>query len=203
MLLRQNLPLFSPPVLAQKHCRALLLQFVLAELFEAQEAFQEKQNCESIFSIHPQFFPYDWAMPSGAFNKIKEYENLLKRNFSEEAKVIKVFEDTLKKILISWEKKKRLPHKSSFAKTLRQLYSALEPLLETCKKNENLIFFLLKHRKKIDAMMHEGYFRDYLLRIYPCGLEVLGEKMCDKYHQRGFIAQVAELKFLITELIHV
>jgi hypothetical protein len=50
--------------------------------------------------------------------------------------------------------------------------------------------------------MQEGHLRNFLLQVHPCGLETLGENMCDQYHQRGFIAQIPELKLLMTELIH-
>ena len=92
--------------------------------------------------------------------------------------------------------------KTQFEKTLQALFVSLEPLLEACKQNENLIYFLLKNRLAIDALMQEGHLRGFLIKVHPCGLETLGENMCDQYHQRGFIAQIPELKLLMTDLIH-
>lgn len=202
MLLSQDLSLFSPQVLTERHHRALLLQFILSELFEAHRAFLSGSSWKSILSSHPRFFPYDWAAPSGSLNKMKEHAILLKKSFPDFVKQVKVFEQLFEKTLSSWEKKKKIP-KKHFEKTLQALYSSLEPLLETCRENENLIFFLLKNCQAIDALMqNKGYLRSFLIRNHPCGLETLGEKMCDKYHRRGFISQIPELKLLMADLIH-
>jgi hypothetical protein len=202
MLLNRDLSLFSPQALAKRHNRALLLQFILAELFEAHKAFLTNRSWEFILSCHPRFFPYDWAAPSGFLNKMKEHGLLLKKSFPDHARPVKGFEQLFKKTLSSWEKKKKIP-KKQFEKTLQMLYSSLEPLLETCKENENLIYFLLKNRQTIDELMQKGYLRNFLISVHPYGLEILGEKMCDQYHQRGFISQIPELKILMTDLIHV
>jgi len=92
--------------------------------------------------------------------------------------------------------------KKQFTKTMQNLYTSLEPLLEMCRENENLVYFLLKRRSSIDALMHPGYLRDFFHKIHPQGLETLGEKMCDQYHGRGFIAQIPEFKLLLVELLH-
>jgi hypothetical protein len=143
MLLSRDLSLFSPQALAKRHNRALLLQFILAELLEAHKAFLAGDNWETILSCHPRFFPYDWAEPSGFLNKMKEHELLLKKSFPDHAKTVSCFEKTFKKIFSFGEKKKKMP-KKQFEKTLQALYVSLEPLFEACKQNENLICFLLK-----------------------------------------------------------
>lgn len=200
MLLNRDLSLFLPQATTQRHNRALLLQFILAELFEAHKAVSA-DDWKTIFTWQPRFFPYDWATQSGHLNKFKEHGLLLKKSFPDYPKTIREFECLLKKVFSTWEDKKK-SSKKQFEKTLKMFYSSLEKLLEACKENENLIYFLLKNRKSIDAIMQPEHLRNFLLRIHPCGLETLGEKMCDKYHERGFISQIPELKLLITDLIH-
>ncbi len=201
MQLNRDLSLFSPQALALRHNRALLLQFVLLELFGAHRAFFADAEWISIFSHHPRFFPYDWAVPSGFLNRMHEHGILLKKSFPDLGLSVKKFEQIVNRFFSSWEKKKKIVT-ATFQKAIREIYFALEPLLEACKENENLLFFLLKHRSTIDSVTNKGYLRNFLLKMHPCGLETLGEKMCDKYHQRGFISQIPELKLLIADLIH-
>ncbi len=186
--------LFSPQALAERPHRALLLQFMLSELFQAQQIFLAGGSWEEIFSSHPRFFPYDWASPSGSLNKLREHGRLLKNSFPDRAKTVKTFETRLEKIF--------LKKKNPIEKSLQTLYLILEPLIEVCKNDENLTHFLLKHRQSIDCLLQKGHLHQFLIRIHPSGLETLGEKMCDQYHERGFISQIPEFKLLMTDLIH-
>jgi hypothetical protein len=201
MLFNQDVSLFLPQALSKRHNRALLLQFVIAELLQAYRAYLTNQSWDTIFSSQPCLFPYDWAKPLGYLNKVRGHAILLKKSFPDHSKPTKEFEKMIRKILFAWEGKKKVS-KKQFEKALQSLYFALVPLLQVCKENENLIFFLLKNRLIIDDLIQKGYLRDFLLKIHPCGLETLGEKMCDRYHQRGFISQITELKSFMNELIH-
>ena len=163
------------------------------------KAFHRNASWESILSWQPRFFPYDWAAPTGHLNKVKEHGLLLKKSFPEHSRAVKKIETLIKKAFLAWENKKS---DHQVEKILNALYLALEPLVEACKDNENLIYFLLKNRAVIDALVKPGHLRQFLMVIHPSGLETLGEKMCDKYHQRGFISQIPELKLLMTDLIH-
>jgi hypothetical protein len=183
---------FSPHALSERHHRALLLQFVIYELIAAHKAFL---NDENVYSPHPRFFPYDWATQARPLNKVYEHALLMKRSFADHPKPMAKWEKTFVKLTESSSEK--------FTLALRAVFEALEPLMLACKEDENLVFFLLKHRVVIDGILQEGYVRNFLLAAHPSGLESLGEKMCDKYHQRGFFAQIPEFKLLITELIHV
>jgi hypothetical protein len=195
MLWGQELSLYSPQVLGERDHRCLLLQFLLFENLEAYKAAKEGRS-EEVFTSHPRFFPYDWARPSGHLNRLYEHSLLLKKSFPEHGKLVKHYEKTLLKILRS------LPKKEGLLAASQMLYSALEPLIEVCKESENLLFFLLKKRSMIDELHGNGYLQRFILKIHSDGLETLGEKMCDQYHQRGFFSQIPEFKLLLTELLH-
>jgi hypothetical protein len=201
MLLKKRISLFSPRTISERHHRSLLIQFILFELFEAYRAYCRKENWENILSFHPRHFPYDWSAVTGYLNKAQEHSILLKDSFPDHSRLVKHFEGQFSKILASLSKKKKIPQ-DQFVKSLQTIYFAFEPFIKTCKDNENLLHFLLKHRETIDALMHQGYLYAYLLKIHPCDLETLGEKMCDQYHQRGFFSQIPEFKILLTELAH-
>ncbi len=199
MLWNKDLTLFAPQAISEKHHRSLLIQFMLFELFEAYKSLKENR-WENILTPHPRFFPYDWAKMSGHLNKLQEHSLLLANSFPEQHIAMQALEEVLEGAVISLSAKmtpKRLTH------ALSSLYKAIEPFTRHCKENENLLSFLLKHRTSIDALTEKGHLHRFLLELHPEGLETLGEKMCDQYHQRGFFSQIPEFKLLLTELIHV
>ena len=190
MLWSQELSLYSPQALSEKHHRSLLVQFLLFETIEAHRAMMAG-NWGAVMTPHPRFFPYDWAISAGHINKIQEHGLLLKNSFPEKARAVKNFERVLSKI----------DERDDFEPILQKIYLALEPFIEICKESENLLFFLLKNRQTVDALKGKGYLHSFILKIHSCGLESLGEKMCDQYHQRGFFSQIPEFKLLLTELL--
>ncbi|MBS0604614.1 MAG: hypothetical protein JSS60_06200 [Verrucomicrobia bacterium] len=201
MLWNSDLSLFSPQALSERENRGLLIQFLLSELIEAYKSVQSGK-LDAVVTPHPRFFPYDWSAKTGYLNKILEHALLLQKSFPDRARAVKNCERTLSKTLASFSKKKKLD-KEQMHSTLQTVYSSLEPLIEACKENENLLFFLLKNRTALDALTRKGHLQEFLGKIHPCGLEILGEKMCDQYHQRGFFSQIPEFKLLLTELSHV
>lgn len=199
MLWSRNHSLFSPQVLSERPNRSLLLQFLLLEIIEARRAV-ETGNWSNLLTVHPCFFPYDWGRASGCLNRAREHSLLLGCSFPKHKTLVKRFEKALTKQILVLSKKKAPRMQMDLC--LRATYTALEPLLELCGENENLLFFLLKNRREIDALMQPGHLCTFLLKIHPNGLETLGEKMCDQYHQRGFFSQIPEFKLLLTELLH-
>ena len=195
------LSLFSPRAISEKQHRGLLVQFILFELLEAYKACCQRGNGELVLSLHPKHFPYDWSATTGFLNKAQEHSVLLKEAFLDVPRLVKNYEKVFVKELTSLAKRKKKTHEY-VVQSLKKIITALEPLLEIGKNNENLIHFLLKNKEAIDALMNSGYLREFLSRIHPCELEALGEKLCDQYHQRGFFSQIPEFKILLTELAH-
>ncbi len=196
MLWCRNFSLLSPQMLAEKEHRGLLLQFLLSDLFEAEKAFNNSEDWVWILSHHPSMIPYDWAVRTGYLNKVQEHAILLKDSFPEIPRKVQALEKVLDKHLD--------PHikdsPDSFYTALRKIYLALEPFLLLCKENENLLFFLLKNKSVLDRMVERDTLKDFLFRAYPEGMDVLGEKMCDQYHRRGFFSQIPEFKLLLSDL---
>jgi hypothetical protein len=205
-VLHRSLPnrvvsLFSPQAISEKHHRALLIQFILFELFASYKASQLQEDWETILSPHPRHFPYDWSAVTGYFNKAHEHSLLLTESFPDHAQHVVTFQRTFSKHLTFLAKKKKISL-FLFTTALQKIYSKLEPLIEICRENENLLHFMLKNRETIDGFVGEGHLRSFLVKIHPQGLQLLGEKVCDQYHQRGFFSQIAEFKILLTELTH-
>ena len=200
MLWNKDLSLFSPQALGERENRGLLIQFLLHELIEAQKSIQ-LDKFDAVLSSHPRFFPYDWSAMTGYLNKAQEHTLLLQKSFPDHSKAVRVFEKVLSKTLFKFSGNKKIK-KQQLQSALQSIYAALEPLIGACKENENLLFFMLKNHKAIEALTHKRHLLDFLEQIHPFGLEILGEKMCDQYHQRGFFSQIPEFKLLLTELRH-
>lgn len=196
----QDLSLFSPHALGEKHNRSLLIQFLSSEIIASYHAVLTG-NWEALISPPHRFFPYDWAAKIGHLNKIQEYSLLLKKSFPDKLRHVNNFAKTLSKTFDSLSKKKEITSQE-LQQLVQKIYLCLEPFIETCKENENLLYFLLKNRETIESLKGKGYLHSFILKIHPCGLETLGEKMCDQYHQRGFFSQIPEFKLLLTELLH-
>ncbi|MES2122773.1 MAG: hypothetical protein V4492_08370 [Chlamydiota bacterium] len=196
MLWCRNFSLLSPQMLAEKEHRGLLLQFLLSDLFEAEKAFSNGADWVWILSSHPSMIPYDWAMRTGYLNKVQEHAILLKESFPELPRKFQALERILNKHLHPQIKNSS----DSFYAVIRKIYLALEPFLLLCKENENLLFFLLKNKSVLDRMMQKDSLKGFLAKAYPEGMDKLGEKMCDRYHRRGFFSQIPEFKLLLSDL---
>ena len=196
MLWNLNTSLFSPQAISDRQNRELLLQFLISEILQAHRTYQQEGDSLLVLSPHPRLFPYDWATTPGFLNKAYEHSLLLAQCFPDHIPSVKKINNKFTETLNNSK------NKTDAKLILQTLYSLIEPLIEACKTNENLLFFLLKNRETIDSLMQQGHLSKFLHRIHPNSLEILGEKMCDQYHQRGFFSQIPEFKLLLTELIH-
>ena len=192
---------FSPAMLWEKRNRALLIQFLAAELIETYRALYNNAAPKEILSLEKRFFPYDWAYPYGHLNKACEHASLLEHFFPELIADALYLEQLFSKNIASFKRTLRFTKPKLF-ESLTQMFVAVEPFLEKCKENENLIFFLLKHKKEIDQLMNKDYLRSLLLRFHPGGFSQLCEKLCDNYHHRGFYFLIPEIRRLSAELEH-
>jgi len=185
---------FSPALLWEKRNRALLIQLIVYECVLMQRALQTKAPARALLSADKRFSPYDWASSYGHLNKIGEHVLLLPHVFPEMSQAYQVLEKSLSKTLHA---PKSAAIKTRCIKWLPLLFSALEPFIEKCKENENLLFFLLTHKQELEAFMSSGYLRSLLLRLHPRGISDLCEKLCDNYHHRGFYFLIPEITRLL------
>jgi hypothetical protein len=197
-MLRHSEPsALSPQAIGERGHRSLLLQFLLFEILEAHEATSAKR-WDLLLTSRPRFFPYGWSSTAGHLDTIGEYAALLHKSFPDEAKAVENLEGILSELMCKQENL----FKGAFENALQELLLCLEPLVACCKEDENLLFFLLKHREQLDLLMEQGYVHKWILTLYPCELKTLVEKMCDQYHRRGFFSQISEFQLLLTDLLH-
>src|SRR5690348_9764900 len=190
---------FPPAMIWEKRNRSLLIQFLAAELIVTFKDLKRNAPTQEILSIEKSFFPFDWAYPYGHINKMREYASVLESSFPQLKKATLHFQQLVNQ-LFAYPRPKTDKLAARCSECLPEIFLALEPFIKACKENENLIFFLLKHREEIDQCMRKNYLHALLLKLHPTGLSELCEKLCDNYHHRGFYFLIPEIKHLMSEL---
>lgn len=169
--------LYSPlsiKTVQEGHNPALLLQFILSELFHATDAGKKEDPLEFVFATPACFFPHDWSYEVGCLNKIAEHAELLPYAFSKLQVATHSFRTTLDTILVETIVRKKnqesIPRKEMLEK-LHRLYTLLEPFLLSCKQSEEFLLFLMKNKDEIDELAYPGTFQALLAKMYPEGLK--------------------------------
>lgn len=191
---------FSMRTVNEEPNRALLLQFILSELFNAKDASEKTNPLEFVFSSPACFFPYDWSYEVGCLNKIHEHATLLEYAFPEFQKQTALFRTQVDKTLSSvLQHKKRNSELDSeeLLAFFKELYILLQPFMLACKDNEGLLLFLLKHKKEICEIASPDTLLSLLNAMFPEGLNNLAKTVRSKYLNRGFTALIVEIDRLL------
>jgi len=143
---------FSPSTVANGQGPALLLQFILRELIRSSDFLTQTPPF--------QMAPYDWAAKQGSANKVQEFARLLPIAFPDLAQEAAQFACRLHAPCV-------------------ELFTLLEPFIKACRKNENLLYFLLKHQNSPTVKL-------MLDKICPQGLDQLKMDIILQYQKRGF-----------------
>lgn len=187
---------FPPAMIWEKRNRSLLIQFLITELLSAYRGVTRNAPPQEILSSEKCFFPYDWACPYGRINKAREYTMALEYVFPELAR------PSIQLLRLLSKNAASPKMTAKWQKSLPEIFFGLEPFIERCKENENLIFFLLKHKEDIEECLHnKDYLHAMLLKLHPNGLFELCEKLCDNFHHRGFYFLIPEIKRLMAQFI--
>lgn len=194
----------SPNTVGEGHNRALLLQFILSEIFHAKDAHQKDDPLEFVFSSPACFFPYDWSCEVGCLNKIQEHAQLLDYAFPELEEATQNFHSCLDESLSRVSSHRQLNEDiptDELKTDLGQLLQFLQPFLHTCRENENLLLFLLKNGDEWISLCGEGSFSQLLAFLYPDGLEKIAHLLRQGYQSRGFDTLVPEIDRLISAYV--
>ncbi len=165
----------SPATANTKRARALLLQFILREILDAQQGTLQ-------YVPRSYFYPSDWSHEVGCLNRLEEHLQLLTHAFPELSKESRALEKILD-ILI----------RSQDPKHLKKLYTALLPFINASKDNENLLFFLLKHQRALSELSSLKNLKS----LIPKNAE---QRLVDAFSARGFKARAQESKDLLKTL---
>lgn len=201
---QNDIYLYSPlsiKTVTEGHNRALLLQFILSELFHVMRADRKEDPLEFVFSSPACFFPYDWSYDVGCLNKMGEHADLLEFAFPDLQEYLDDFndclDDILDKVVESKEQEESLPHTELLA-DLKQLFRSLEPFLIATGQSENLLLFLLKNKDKIDVLTLPGGLTNLLKKMHPLGLDIMGNHMHREFKKRGFHTILPEIDRMLS-----
>lgn len=191
---------FSTKTIKDPINRALLIQFILSELFHAKDAHKKDDPLEFVFSSPACFFPYDWSYEIGCLNKIYEHAQLLDYAFPNHPENLKRFHECLDHtfaLIAEHKKQKRDISNKELVCCLKNLYLKLHPFIFECKDSENLLLFLLKNIEEIAELAYPQDLTDLLSDMYPEGTQHLGNFLRLEYQKRGFTTLLPEIDRLL------
>lgn len=191
----------SPNTVRDGQNRALLMQFILSEIFHAKDAHQKDDPLEFVFSSPACFFPYDWSCEVGCLNKIQEHAQLLEYAFPELQEATEQFHACLDEALAKVTARRRIdeeiPHEE-LSGYLTELTRNLQPFLIACKESENLLLFLLNNADEFTQLCGPSAVDDLLRRMYPEGVEKIAHLLKQGYQSRGYDTLLPEIDRLIS-----
>ncbi len=148
-----------------------------------------------------------WAAEKGSLNKLRHYCYLFTNRSSAEDKdiinmnvcVSKAFHSSLqsREVILSLQ---REPQDSNRVPNYVALYQLLDRLIDNMRRvsrlilriimqyreDENVLYFLLRHREKFDALYKTEFVVKILKKMYPKGIKEAGSLILEKYAKRGF-----------------
>lgn len=83
---------------------------------------------------------------------------------------------------------------------MKRFSKALASLLLQFKDDENVIFFLLRHKKELDQIYGKQFVFKLINRMYPKGIEEASNFVLKQYKKRGFHHFIPVIKKKIAEL---
>lgn len=83
---------------------------------------------------------------------------------------------------------------------LSRITKALVPLLDAFSSDENVLFFILRHRSEVDAIYGEGFTAQTLSKMDPEGLAGIEKMLTHRFVKRGFNHLLPSIKTHIAQL---
>ena len=78
------------------------------------------------------------------------------------------------------------PLLSEAVDNLFALGDVLKGLIPHFKEDENVIFFIIRHREALDSLYPKPFLRNCFEKIYPDGLRSVSKFLIERYTERGF-----------------
>lgn len=144
---------------------------------------------------------FSWIVDSGFLTKLKNYANLLveQKNGPLFLKLLQDGHEAWSQCLSVLDQiRKKEPNfkslKTQVTKALAaimQLTPTIEALLPTYQNDENILYFLLRHKEELDRTHEAGWTKKWFKRLQPKGADTF---MIERYQARGFNEMIAEIQ---------
>lgn len=83
---------------------------------------------------------------------------------------------------------------------LKKMGRTIPKLFSKFRNDENVLFFLLRHKKDFDSLQGNGFVKKIIMKNYPAGLAEAESFLINNYEKRGFIDHVPLIKMLMQDL---
>lgn len=174
---------FSPlciKTVNEGHHPALLLQFILTELFCINQEVEDSISMTSNSSSRFYLFPYDWSQKIHRFVKIQEHAKLLEHAFPALIHEAEAFNKAINR------------SKKQISRYLKNLYESLEPFLIACNTNENLLLFLCKSKRELSELFSSDF--EVMLKRINIDTSSVVDIIEKEYENRGFHFTISEIE---------
>ncbi len=206
--------------------RSLSFLFVLQEFLAACRLVERLENAApegdlggissrlDLFLLSSLDNPF--AQKGGALDKLCFYcEILLQGSKVSDETILVLLEEMqnavmkIRSKLIFWKKKAPLREEieAEFMELYKQLhrnlasfFSSLHAFLKESRTDENVLLYLVEHRKEFNLYLGENAIENLLSVFFPSGPHELRAMICEGYTRRGFGAFYAEQEPMLDAL---
>ena len=188
---------------------SLLFQFILSEFLEVfletQALAKKLHSQEEILRVLTKLVGssqdmrlFSWNHLSGQLAKLKNYCSLFLQNADSHEKEPIALQYNADKAWIYCLEALDLIHQTSpdhtasltaiekACSSLQRFARLIVRLLPQFRDDENVIFFVLRHHEKFDALYGSKFINRLFYRMYPKGPKEAGFFLTQKYLHRGF-----------------
>lgn len=165
---------------------------------------------------HARFFP--WGFAEGSLNKLntliqhyvqlegdskelKEIQILIDRSLKEAQKALEHLKTSEEESSSLYVQEMIELHISQVLKAIKKLHKLILPLLQNYKKNENVIFFLLRNQQDFRKIYGKRVFVQFFKEMYPSGPQSLEKFLLKEYSKRGFKQLAKNINEKMSELV--
>ena len=217
------------PIYCETHKNSsLLFQFILSEFIEAFDEIQtlnslvrqvspRRENVQQLlqkllgsFKGGIRYFPWNFA--DGLLHKLQTYCILLHENNEHYEKELIAIQHYLEKVRAACSSAldilnrnmQEVPDLSTAIEkaslSMQRLSKLMARLMQQFREDENVLFFILRHKIHFDKLYGSRFVFKLLTRMYPKGLEEMRQHLAKNYARRGFENVLDPVNLLISEL---
>ncbi len=89
---------------------------------------------------------------------------------------------------------------SQFDDALPKFFTALLPFFDEIGRDETLLSYCLEHREEFNQLFGLRAIENFLLHLFPLGIDELRLYLREKYEERGFYDYSAQQEALLSKL---
>jgi len=173
---------------------ALLFQFILHECLLTHQLLKKKPDEKMLLRLLGDSHVRAWNGQKGHLQKLLHYHDLLISHFSDSKNPLIINTGkALDRAFIAAQECQKLLGETSALKPFQQLKREMKKVTQLLfdkigdyRKNENILFFILRQHKQFDDLYGEPIVAKTFSSLFPGGLREAGVFIEENYSRRGF-----------------